>query len=50
LRELARGGEILLSDTVAAELDAGVFSIEALQPLRLLEGAPQQIFRIGTRQ
>jgi class 3 adenylate cyclase len=50
LRELARGGEILLSSTVAAELEAGVFSIEALQPLRLLEGAPQQIFRISTRQ
>jgi class 3 adenylate cyclase len=50
LRELARGGEILLSGTVAAELDASVFSVEALQPLRLLEGAPQQIFRIATRQ
>jgi class 3 adenylate cyclase len=50
LRELARGGEILLSSAIAAELDTGAFLIEALHPLWLHEGAPQQIFRVGTRQ
>jgi class 3 adenylate cyclase len=49
LRELARSGEILVSSAVAAALDAGTFTVEALQPLRLRDAAPQQIFRIDTR-
>jgi class 3 adenylate cyclase len=48
LRELARG-EILVSGDVAGRLHDQAFSIRALQPLRLHDGAMQPIFHVGAK-
>ncbi len=48
LRELARS-EILVSGDVAALLHDQAFSIRALQPLRLRDGAAQPIYRVSAK-
>lgn len=49
LRDLARGGEILVSGDVAEQLHDETFAIRALRPLRLLDGATQPIFRVSAK-
>jgi class 3 adenylate cyclase len=48
LRELARGGEILVSGDVAQQLGQA-FAVRALPPLRLPDGAAQSIFRVSAK-
>lgn len=48
LRDLARGGEILVSGDVVGELGEA-FAIRALRPLRLSDGAAQPIFHLSAK-
>jgi len=48
LRDLARGGEILISGAVAEQLGE-TFIVRALRPLRLLDGTAQPIFRVSAK-
>jgi class 3 adenylate cyclase len=48
LRDLARGGEILVSGDVAGQLDQA-FAIRELRPLRLSDGATQPIFHLSAK-
>jgi class 3 adenylate cyclase len=48
LRDLARGGEILVSGDVAEQLGE-TFAVRALRPLRLVDGAAQPIFHVSAK-
>jgi class 3 adenylate cyclase len=48
LRDLARGGEILVSGDVAKQLGTA-FAVRALRPLRLIDGATQPIFHLSAK-
>jgi len=49
LRDLARGGEILVSGDIAEHLHDATFAVRALRPLRLPDGATQPIFRVSAK-
>jgi class 3 adenylate cyclase len=49
LRDLARGGEILVSGDIAEQLHDNTLAVRALRPLRLPDGATQPIFLVSAK-